>query len=69
MISIAKKLEEEEFNELAAEILTKLLGNEDILAGVLKAMPESWEYSEQTHGDNPTKYDFAWSWLWLYIQE
>jgi len=61
-------LGEEEANTVAAEVLTEVLTLPGVLDAVLASIPDDWRYSDYSVKDGLTKWDFAYMFLWEYIQ-
>jgi len=66
---LRKALKEDRANAIATEVISEILTLSKVLNAVLASIPEDWEYSEFKSGDSPTKKDFAFEFLWEYIQE
>jgi len=66
---LKKALKEDRTNTIAAEVISEVLTLPKVVNAVLASIPDDWRYSEFVSGDRPTKRDFAFEFLWDYIQE
>jgi len=66
---LRKALEEDRANTIAAEVISEILTLPKVVDAVLASIPTDWRYSEFESGDRPSKQDFAFEFLWEYIQE
>ena len=69
LIGLSDKLDDDEINEQACELITELLENKDLLNFVFTLIEDDWEYSETMHGSNPKKHDFVWHYIWESLEE
>ena len=63
-MSLKEKLQQDEPNEVACDVLTRILDQPGSVNALMQAIPDNWEHRCIRDGCNPTKRDFVFAWLW-----